>query len=175
MINMTYNALQMNRLNTKVMRNKVKITAISLLLFFGTSSLYAQYGGSAYVYAKSESGVTQVLHATWPNTKDNESQVKRELQSQLQNLATAIGGELTSGITYDISYQSDNDKKSYGGSAWVKVRNANGETRTINLQTACTENSPAKAKGGLLRQANNLKRSGEVFSTYIRYDIDSCQ
>lgn len=172
---MTYNTLQMNKLNTKMMRKKVKTTVISLLLLLGTSSLYAQYGGSAYVYAKSKSGVTQVLHATWPNTKDNESQVKRELQTQLQNLATAIGGEFTSGITYDISFQSDNDKKSYGGSAWVKVKNASGEIRTINMQTACVHNSPGKVKGELLRQANSFKRSGEVFSTYIRYDIDSCQ
>ncbi len=153
----------------------MKIRLLILLLTITGLSGYGQnsYGGSAYAYVKDKDGNTRVINVTWPCTHDDETDAKSRLKSSIENLKYS-DEEFSSGVYYSINADLYDDGKSFGGSAWVEVRDENGRTRVLNEEWPCTADDIGKAKDQLLMLLNLKKSDSEEFSGWVHYDIDSC-
>ena len=62
----------------------------------------------------------------------------------------------------------------YGGSASVKVKDTNGNTRTINVTYPCYHSDISSTKTALLNELTIQKSYSSNFDSSVSYDIDSC-
>lgn len=150
---------------------------LAVMLFMATTvfnNVMAQkYGGSAYVHVRNSEGKNRVLTATISCTYPTESYAKTELEKTLLS-KKRVGDEYNSQIYYDIDLSRKYDSRYYGGSASVRVKNEDGESRVLNTSISCTRTSVCEAKGELQLSLMAKKRLGEEFISGITYDIDSC-
>lgn len=150
---------------------------LAVLLFMATavfdSAMAQSYGGSAYVHVRNFEGKNRVLTTTISCTYVSESNAKTELEKSLLS-KKRVGDEYNSQIYYDIDLSRKDDSRYYGGSASVRVKNEDGESRVLNTSIGCTRTSVCEAKGELQLSLMAKKRVGEEFISGITYDIDSC-
>lgn len=147
---------------------------LTLFLIIGmTTQVRAQkYGGSAYVSVKDTDGNRRVLNTTIPCTKGTTSAAKSDLNDYLFK-QKRYGEEYNGAIHYSIDEHYNNDKRKYGGSASVKVRDGKGKTRMLNTTISCTKITASAAKSDLSDYLFKQKRYEDYISPII-YDIDSC-
>lgn len=135
------------------------------ILSFGMQIQAQKYGGSSYAHVKNNKGETRVVTNTTPCVWDTETKAKEKLEP-----IKFSNEEYDSQIFYDINSCSPSDKKKYGGSSSVRVRNKKGDTRIVTNTTPCVWNTIAQAKEKL----QPIKSYNEEFITSISYDIDNC-
>ncbi len=155
----------------------MKTLGLALILFMVTtmfnSAMAQKYGGSAYVHVKDYEGKTRVLNTTISCTYASENYAKLELEKTLLE-KKRTDDEYNSQIYYDIDLSRKDDGRYYGGSASVRVKNDEGESRVLNTSISCTRTSVCEAKGELQLSLMAKKRLGEEFISGITYVIDSC-
>lgn len=156
------------------MKRKIIFSVLTFVLFSTFSFAQYSYGGSAHVFVKhKQKGTTRVINTTYPCTKDDESSAKAALKSSLEYFKHSYE-EFSSGVYYSIDRLSDNNKKFFGGTAWVEVKDKNGKTRVLNADWPCTVKDIGAAKGKLLDNLHNQKHSDEEYTDQVHYDIDTC-
>ncbi len=63
----------------------------------------------------------------------------------------------------------------YGGSAYVHVKNKDGNTRVLNAVYACDNSSESQAKSFLESELRGKKEYNEDFDSQVYYSIDRCE
>ena len=64
--------------------------------------------------------------------------------------------------------------KKYGGSAYVHVKDDEGNSRVLYATVSCNNDNESSAKSSLMSELSRQRKYNEEFISGITYDIDSC-
>ena len=151
------------------MKNQFK-TSIFFLVFMALSgNLIAQeYGGSAYVYVKSEKGETRCINVEVAFQERDEGRALYLLEGNIKS-DIWTSETMTSSITYDVDSFTD-DNTEYSGSASAQVKYKDGRTEYLNSTVNCQSFRLIK-----YHLKGSLRKSGSaVFTGPIVYVIKRC-
>ena len=152
---------------------KLVFVGISFLLINSLAAQRSQYGGSASVQVKDDKGKTRTLNVVVTARYDTESYAKTDLLKSLESKKKS-NEQFDGQVYYSIQVADPAKKQNFGGSASVRVMDASGNTRSINVTASCSYSNSSYAKLELLKQLESKKKYNEEFISAASYDVDAC-
>lgn len=134
-----------------------------------------KYGGSAWVHVKDGDGNTRVLNVVKTCSDYSEADAKASLLRELET-ECKYNEKFTSQVYYNMDKYEQGDKNAwkYGGTASVRVKDKNGNTRTLNATTSCKHQTKADAKLALFHILFQDRKYNEEYDWGIKYEINNC-
>ncbi len=152
-----------------------KIILFKLIILLSCITHAQKYGGSAWVHVKDGDGNTRVLNVVKQSSNYSETDAKASLLKELES-ECKYNEKFSSQVYYSIDKYEQGDKYAwkYGGSASVRVKDKEGNTRMLNATTSCKHQTKADAKLALFHIIFQDRKYTEEYDWGIKYDINNC-